>query len=561
MSLIRGTARDWQTRLRLWAAVMMAGYVITHTINFSLGLISIDAMNSFQHYILMFWRSSPLYWALLAAIVIHVSLGLWKLFRRNTLKMPAWEIFQIVLGASIPFFLLAHISYTRGMRLFFKINDTYTYELLRTFPGGAWQYILLTIIVWGHAQIGVHFVLRMRSFYPRVRILIMVVFFLMPVLGIAGYVTSGFRAMEAARDAGWLEEEKARIHWPAEEQFAAVRTASLSYYGILPILYALVLGSRALRIRLQRGSANITVLYAGGRSVKVASGTTILEASRIGNIPHASICGGRGRCSTCRVRVTDGIDSLKRPGEREQHVLRLVEAAPDVRLACQTECTDDIAVTLLLPPEITAAIARRSGKYAMGRDIKLVVMFADMRGFTSLSEGRLPYDVVFILNRYFSYMGEAIEENGGFIDKFLGDGIMAIFGLDADLKTACRQSIAASRKMADRLVEINEQLGHDLKEPLRIGIGLHAGDVILGEMGYKLATKLTAIGDAVNTASRLEVLNKKANSQLIFSRELAEIGGFDTTGLEERRILLRGKENPLSVFIIKEIKDLRILSS
>lgn len=556
MNIVKGTANDWQVRFRLWAALVMAAYVVTHTINFSLGIISIDAMDAFQRIIMRFWRSTPVYWLVIVSICVHVSLGLWKLFKRNTLKMPAWEMFQIGMGICIPFFLLPHVTYTRGMHLLYGTNDTYIYELLRTFPGGAWQYVLMTVIVWGHAHIGIHMLLRMRTWYPRIRVLIIGLFLIFPVVGISGYISGGIEAASASRDSEWLRAQKSTIGWPTDEQLNKMQNASLLYYAMIPLLYTLVLGSRSLRLNLQKGRKTILVRYSDGKNVLVYPRTTILEASRIGNIPHASICGGRGRCSTCRVRVDQGLDGLKPPGEREKHVLKLIDAEPNVRLACQMECTGSISVTRLLPPDITATIARRSGKYTTGKEITLVVMFADLRGFTSISEGKLPYDVVFMLNRYFSYMGEAIEESGGYIDKFLGDGIMAIFGLDTDVRTACIQSIRAAKKMAGRIDEINSQLVNELREPLKLGIGLHVGNVILGEIGYKLAAKLTVIGDTVNTASRLEVLNKKTSSQLIFSRELAEKGGFDLTGLEERKIIVRGKEKPLDVFIVKEIKSM-----
>lgn len=557
MKLFKGTVADWHTRLRLWAAIVMAAYVITHTFNFILGIVSLSAMDAVQVYLRAFWRSTPLAWLVIAAIVIHASLGLWKLYRRNTYRMPRWEMLQIGLGISIPFFLLGHITETRGMHLLYGIDDTYTYAVLQSFPGAAWRYVLMTVVVWAHAQIGAHGVMRMRSWYPRVRPFIIVFFVLMPILGIVGYVMAGFEAEQAARNADWLALQKDRIHWPSPERLDLVRGLTLSYYGAIPVLYTAVISARALRRYRQRDGAKITVTYTNGGAVSVAPLTTILEASRIGSIPHASICGGRGRCSTCRVRIEKGLETLADPGERESKVLRLIEAGKDIRLACQTALTGDVTVTRLLPPEITAAVARKSSKYAMGKDIRLVIMFADLRGFTSLSEGKLPYDVVYMLNRYFSYMGEAIEENGGFIDKFLGDGIMALFGLESDIRTACRQSIVAAKRMSSRLAEINEQLVNELKEPLKLGIGLHTGDVVLGEMGYKLATKLTAIGDAVNTASRLEVLNKKANSQLILSKELAETGQLDTAGLEARKILLRGKEHPLDVFIVRNIAELR----
>lgn len=554
--LLKGNARDWQTRLRLWAAVIMLTYVVSHTINFGLGIFSLKEMNLYQSYVLRFWRSDPLYWLVCAAIPLHMSLGLWKLFKRNTLKMPPWEVAQITMGLCIPFFLLAHILYTRGMHLLYGLNDTYAYELLRTYPGGAWQYVCMILIVWGHAQIGIHFVLRSRTRYPRLRPLVIALFLFMPLWGIAGYIVSGEEVMKLSRNPDWLREERSKIPWPEDEQLATVRNASLASYAAFPLLFAVVLGARGIRLYTHRGSRVVEVKYTSGMKVMVTRTTTILEASRIGGIPHASICGGRGRCSTCRVRIVDGLQALKPPGEREQRVLDTINAGDDVRLACQTECNANITVALLLPPDITAAIARKAGTAAAGRETTLVVMFADLRGFTKLSEGRLPYDIVFLLNRYFNSMGEAIEENGGFIDKFLGDGIMALFGLKTDIASACRQSLTASKAMARRLDEINEQLAHDLKEPLQLGIGLHLGDVILGEMGYRNATKLTAIGDTVNTASRLEVLNKKAGSQLIFSKEIAERGGIDTAPLTSRTILIRGKEKPLDVYIVTDIASL-----
>lgn len=556
--LFKGNANDWQTRLRLWAAVIMGCYAFSHTVNIALGSFSLGKMEAFQRFHVAFWRSAPLYWLVPAAIATHISLGLWKVFRRNTFKMPRWEVAQICMGICIPFFLLAHIFYTRGMNLLYGVNDSPASELLRTFPGNAWKQVLMVLLVWGHAQIGVHAILRMRSWYPRVRVFIVAAFTLLPLLCLAGYFMAGFELAGLSRETSWVAAAHTRINWPADSAWRAAGRAEHILLFALPLLYATVLGARGIRLKI-RANRNCTVTYDHGAArVSVPSGTTILEASRMGGVAHASICGGRGRCSTCRVRVDDGMDNITRPGERELHVLQLIDATPDVRLACQSGCLGDVGVTRLLPPDITAAIARRTGKYGAGRDRSLVIMFADLRGFTRLSEGRLPYDVVFMLNRYFSYMGEAIEESGGFIDKFLGDGIMALFGLDTDIRTACIQSLRAAKKMNARLDEINQQMKNDLKEPLKIGIGLHAGEVILGEMGYRNATKLTAIGDAVNTASRLEVLNKRADSQLILSVALAEMSGLDFAGIERRRILVRGKEIPMEVYIVKNIGELRL---
>ena len=104
---------------------------------------------------------------------------------------------------------------------------------------------------------------------------------------------------------------------------------------------------------------------------------------------------------------------------------------------------------------------------------------------------------------------------------------MALFGIDREPAEACRAALAGARAMALALDELNRELAHDLREPLRIGIGLHAGPVILGEMGYRRATSLTAIGDPVNVASRLEALTKELGAQLVVSAALAERAGVD----------------------------------
>jgi adenylate cyclase len=113
-------------------------------------------------------------------------------------------------------------------------------------------------------------------------------------------------------------------------------------------------------------------------------------------------------------------------------------------------------------------------------------------------------------------MGEAVESSGGHLDKFISDGVMALFGTKTDVGTGARQALAAARGMSNKLAELYEHLKDELDEPLRIGIGIHSGAAIIGEMGYGTATGLTAIGDSVNTASRLESMTKEFGAQLIF---------------------------------------------
>jgi adenylate cyclase len=153
-------------------------------------------------------------------------------------------------------------------------------------------------------------------------------------------------------------------------------------------------------------------------------------------------------------------------------------------------------------------------------------------------------------------MGEAIEQQGGRIDKFIGDGIMALYGIEHAPERACRDALAAARAMSAALAKLNQRLAEDLREPLRIGIGLHVGPVILGQMGYGRATTLTAIGDTVNVASRLEALTKEHAVELVVSSRLAERAGIELEGFEEQRIEIRGRRRPLRVRLVGDARTL-----
>jgi len=227
-----------------------------------------------------------------------------------------------------------------------------------------------------------------------------------------------------------------------------------------------------------------------------------------------------------------------------------------VRLACQLRPRGDLRVTPLLPATAQARDGFRRPAYLQGSEREIAILFADLRAFTSLAERKLPYDVVFLLNRYFTEMGHAIEESGGHIDKFIGDGIMALFGLDRGAVAGCREALAAAKAMGLRLTHLNETLANDLPQPLRIGIGIHVGHAIVGEMGYGRAVSLTAVGDTVNTASRLEGLTKGYGAELVVSAMVPMRAGIDLVGAQTEEIEIRGRDERLSVRIIKRAADL-----
>jgi len=287
------------------------------------------------------------------------------------------------------------------------------------------------------------------------------------------------------------------------------------------------------------------------KQVSLRSGMTLLDQIRDAGIPHASVCGGRGRCSTCRVRIEKGRDVLPKPEPQEAKVLQRISAPENVRLACQIVPQKGLEVTALLSSEATAkhGFARHRGHD--GDEQNVAILFADIRAFTKFSESKLPYDVAFILNRYFAAMGQAVEEAGGHLDKFIGDGVMAIFGIDKPIETGCREALQAAVTMAQKLEKLNESLASDLEDPLKIGIGIHSGTAIIGAMGYNQAISLTAIGDVVNTSSRLEGLTKELGAQLVVSERTAMDSGLDFSSFDKREVPIRGRVELLSVYAVE----------
>ena len=281
--------------------------------------------------------------------------------------------------------------------------------------------------------------------------------------------------------------------------------ALIFYLGLIGIAL-LAKGARAINER-RRGMVSLS--YGNGRTVRVPRGLSVLEASLRNNVPHASVCGGRARCSTCRIRIIGDCSALPEPSQREAFVLGRVGAAdPSIRLACQLRPATDLSFFQLFLPHTTAD-GHGSNPTRIGQERYLVNMFVDMRGSTKMAEKRLPFDTVFIVNRFLGAVSQAVLESGGMPNQFVGDGMLALFGLSTTRQEACRQALRAAASIAANVDELNKFLEHDLREPIRFGIGINGGEVIVGDIGYRDHMVFTALGDAVNVAARLQDMTKK----------------------------------------------------
>ena len=546
--------------LRLGSGLILFAFVIFHLANHALGLISLEAMEAGREYFLLLWRNPVGTTLFVGSLMTHAAFALYAVYSRRRLKMSIGEALQLILGFAAPILLVSHVLGTRAAMQLYGTEDTYAYVLLALWldnPMGGLQQAAATIILWVHACIGLYYWLRLKPWFMRILPWLYGVALLVPVLGLLGFVFAG-RAVErlAAEDPGFRLDLAIDNNAPEAAQIAYLYQLESWIFMGMAAAIALTLLARALRLYLESREGVVRITYPEGRIVSVPPGMTILEASQLNDIPHAAVCGGRGRCSTCRVRVNGPIDNLPDPDDSERKVLRRVGAAPDVRLACQTRPTEDLSVTPMLPPNASPRDGFAKSAAMQGQEQEISILFADIRGFTSFSEQKLPYDVVFVLNRYFRSMGEAIEQAGGRVDKFIGDGIMALFGVDGNPRDGAISALKAAQRMAVKLDELNALLKDDLPAPLRIGIGIHAGAAIVGEMGYSHAISVTAIGDTVNTSSRLEAKTKDFGAQLIFSEHVAELGGLDSSSLRHEEIEVRGRKEAMQIIVMEDAKDL-----
>ena len=540
-------------RLRIATGLVLFAFVTTHLMNHALGLVSVDAMETVREVRIWFTRSMPGTVLLLASALIHMVLGVMKFLQRRIWRIQISEIVQLAFGLLIPLLLFRHIIGTRIVHELYGVNDDYDYALFVMWPGEAWRQALLILLVWVHGVIGLHVWLRMRPWYARWKTALAMLAALIPVLAFAGFAVAGRDVHEAGTF---------KFPMTGEQVAYGLKLMDWALWGYVALLAGLI-AFRFLRDWYGRFQPRVHITYAGGPTITCHHGPTLLEMSRAYGIPHASICGGRARCSTCRVRVVEGGDEQTPPEETEARVLRRIGASGNVRLACQLHPRTDMTVIPLLPASrVTPGEVTQLDKYLWGVERTVTLMFTDIRGFTRLTEHSLAYDIVFLLNMYLGRMSEAVTDAGGYVDKFMGDGLMAIFGMEGSAETGARQAVEAARAMGGILEGLNQSLSGQLNEPLKIGIGLHTGPAVLGRIGaarnHDAGNRISALGDTVNTASRVESACKDLAAQLVVTEAARMAAGLTLPEESRHKIEVRGKSEPLTVYAFARALDVAL---
>jgi adenylate cyclase len=513
-------------------------YITAHLLNHSLGIYSFAAAEAVLRGVQMFWHSLPGTLLLYGAAATHLALAVVALWERRTLRMPPLEGLRVLLGFALPLLLAKHLTAMRGAYLAYGIEGSYVRVVwgLWDVPGAAAQ-LCMMLAAWTHGCLGLHFALRAQPAYRRFSYVLLAVAVVLPLAAAMGFVSMG-------REFQWTGVPQTTLPTPEQGKALAAAEDSIKWFYALALIALLAARwGRTWFARLSR-QPSVALRYPD-RTVHVPRGWSVLEASRSHGIAHVSICGGRARCSTCRVRVVGPAEHIGLPGRDEQRTLERVRAPGDVRLACQLRPLGDIEVTPLFAPLPNEGRPAPVGSFGRERDV--AILFVDLRRWSGLSERQWPFDLAYVLDRYFATVGAAVRESGGVPNQFIGDSVMAIFGLDCDLPTACRQALHATTLIEQRMNAWSEGFEAQFGQRLDFGMGLHAGRAAVGEVGYMETTTFTAIGEVVNTASRLQDHSKMAASRLVVSLFAAEqAGAADTLG-PAQTLNVRGRSEPLQV--------------
>jgi adenylate cyclase len=508
-------------KIRLTGGLVLFAFAASHFTNHAFGIFRLGTVETMRHAIMWPWNSTAGQLILLAALMSHAGLGVSTFYRRRHFLIPWTDRVQLTLGLAVPLLLIPHAVNVRAAELLFGIPVSYLRVLFQIWIASPISTIIeqytLLLFVWIHGCIGIHKWLRFRRFYIRAFPFIVALASLLPALAIVGIADAGWAVQDAiARD----PRIASRVPMPTtSEALKLVRlTWSLlaSYLGLVGAVFLL----RLLREWYGRRFRPIRVRF-GTTEIVIPRGLTLLEASRRAGLPHAAVCGGRGRCSTCRVLVLAGAEHLPAPEAMEQSTLERIGAKGHVRLACQLRPTHDVDALPLVPSNLGRYEAAAAASQ-VAREQEIAAIFVDLRDSTKLANERLPYDALYILDRYVSVVRQAISRNRGIVTSVAGDGIVAFFGGDCDARTGCRRAIKSIYEIWRNIGELNELLESTFSFRLAFGAGCHAGIAVVTPATPDFAGQF--LGEVGNIASRLEGLTKVLQCTTVISRQVVELG-------------------------------------
>ena len=472
--------------LRLVTGIVLFVYVATHLANHALGLISLSAAESGLHLSVVVWHSLPGTFFLYGAAAIHIVLALDSIYKRRTLQLPFAELLRIALGFWMPILLIGHAIATRLEFELVGSAPTYARIVASMWASDAeWRQMGLLAPGWLHGCLGLKFAFERRPIWQRLRLVLFAAALLLPVLSALGFITMGrqLAAPIQVPPPSYTDQ----LDLPGSRQ-TLNRWREGLIWGYLFIV-GMAFCSRYIRNIAERRRRGVVRIAYPTSTVSVPLGWSVLDASRAFHISHASICGGRARCSTCRVSITGGGEFCPRPGIQELATLARIRAEPDVRLACQLRPFGNISVVPLVQAE---GATYRNSLPSIDTERTVVVLFCDFLNRRSLSSDHLSQDLMFVVTRYVKTVSAAIRSTHGQISYVGHNSICALFGTTSDLPSACRNALAAAVAIDQGLRELNSNAGSQLGFETKIAVSIDSGHAVMSDIGHTVETIFAA---------------------------------------------------------------------
>jgi adenylate cyclase len=504
-----------QTRrdLRLASGIVLFTYVTLHLTCHALGLVSLDLAERALRVTVVLWHSPPGTLLLYSAAAVHVSLALLAVYDRRTLRMPPLQALRIVLGVTMPLALIGHFIATRYAFERFALAAEYSRVVTGIWANGASGLSLgLLAPGWIHGCLGLRYAFGHRRSLQPWKLVLFAAALLLPVLAGVGFVTMA-RELDARRSASTPPAAP-----PTASQEAALREAREGALLVYLAIVAFVAVGRSWRSVAERRDRSVVWIEYPGRTVSVPRGWTVLEASRSFGIPHAAMCGGRARCTTCRVRVVRGASHCPPPKADEQVALdRIAATTSEVRLACQLRPAGDIAVEPLVSVAPTGS--RAAPQSPAARDHDAAVLLVDVRiDGGSVATSAAGHDTIHALGRSFALVhaaaaAAAVEPHQHSVSSWL-----LLFRADDDRAAALRRALAVADRIAGDAERVATALRDELGLTVRTALVLHVGRVAVGAIG---AGATAVAGAPLDAIERTRAALPSAAASFTISRDAA----------------------------------------
>jgi len=502
------TRRD----LRLTSGIVLFTYVTLHLSCHALGLVSLDLAERALRVTVVLWHSPPGTLLLYGAAAVHVCLALLAVYDRRTLRMPPLQGLRIVLGVTMPLALIGHFIATRYAFERFALAAEYSRVVVGLWANGTSGLALgLLAPGWIHGCLGLRYAFGHRRSWQRWKLVLFAAALLLPVFAAVGFVTMA-RELDVRRS-GTV---------PTAPQDATLREAREGALVVYLALIAFVGVGRSWRSVAERRAGSIVWIEYPQRTVSVPRGWTVLEASRSFGIPHAAMCGGRARCTTCRVRVVRGASHCPVPAADERRVLeRIAPNDPAIRLACQLRPTADIAVEPLVSVATSAARAAPQPSQAAA-DHDAALLLVDVRldpGDAATSAAA--HDTLHALARAFAIVDAAAAAAAVEPHRHSASSWLLVFRGE-DRAAAVARALAVAERIACDAERLAAALGSELGLAMRTALVVHVGRIAVGAIGPGATAVAGAPIDAVEKAPATLPSTAAA---LTISRDAAAVAG------------------------------------